>query len=68
MFMDISLAILQLKANLSVELNRQNLSVDDLISTVSGLSISEDEEDPRAVRIRLILHSTTGGQLNLIVL
>jgi len=68
MFMDISMALLQLKANIAAEQSRQNLSDDDLITTVTGLSVSEDEEDIRAVRVKLTLQSATGAQLNLPVL
>jgi hypothetical protein len=67
MFMDISMAILQLMANLNSEASRQGLSADDLIATVTGLSISEDETDNRAVRVKVSFPSTAGA-LNLNVL
>ena len=61
------MAILQLMANLNFEASRQGLSADDLIATVTGLSISEDETDNRAVRVKVSFPSTAGA-LNLNVL
>ena len=68
LFMDLSMAMLIYKANLNSEAARQNLSSDDLLSTITSLSVTEDETDIRAMRIKLMLQSASGAQLPLTVL
>lgn len=63
LFMDVTMAILALKTFIDNEAARQNLSAEDLISTMGKLVVTEDENDPTMSKVQLTLITNAGTEV-----
>ena len=61
LFMDITMAMIAMKGILDAQALTQGLSSDDLLATVSQLSVIDDSTDPSTTRIKMSLVSNSGA-------
>ena len=68
LFMDITMAIMAMKSFLDAQAVAQDLSSDDLLATMSRLSVVDDSDNPSTVRVQMSLMTNSGVQTSIGVL
>ena len=58
--MDITMSMIAMKGFLDAQFSNQELSADDLLATVSQLSVVDDSENPSTTRVKMSLLSNSG--------
>jgi hypothetical protein len=66
--MDVTMAMLAQKGFLDAQAVTQELSADDLLATMTQLSVSEDDDDPSVSRMSIRLQTNAGQEVAIGVL